>query len=517
MKTRITVLIPLVVGIFAVVSGVLMYALSIYVFSGIIRKEAQNAVTQEITRLQSLLYERLTEADLTAARMNLSITAMSSDVRTLLLADKRHTVLIANRYALENTDARSTPGYDAAMAGRVMSTSVPTLFFTRQDDALLRGYFPVILQLGAQEGASYKRTGAIFIEKTIAPKLRLVRQEARIATAAFAALMLAASILVALALHIRISRRLARLEAAALALAAGDLNASSGITGNDELAGVAKAFDGMVARLRSDIMRREEVEEQLRRNVQELRSATAQLEHSNRELKQYAFIASHDLQEPLRAIISYTQLLQNRYAPMLTEKEKQFAKFIIDASKRMKQLVNDLLAYSAVDSERLAPAAADLNEILGHVRENLRDLIERANAELVVEPLPVVRCHPARIATVFQNLISNAIKYRGAEPPRVSVGAVREAGHWRFHVRDNGIGIDPQFFERIFVIFQRLHGREDYDGGTGIGLAICKKLVERQGGRISVESTPGKGSTFYFTLPDTMEEPGGNDKETGMP
>jgi len=237
---------------------------------------------------------------------------------------------------------------------------------------------------------------------------------------------------------------------------------------------------------------------------QELLALTEDLARSNAELEKFAYVASHDLQEPLRMVASYVQLLQRRYQGRLDSDADEFIGFAVDGATRMQNLINDLLAYSRVGTQVEPPSLTDLETVFGDVLEMLEQTIADDGATVTHDPLPVVSCDPTQIGRVFQNLITNAVKFRGDEPPRVHVSARHGDGEWVFSVADNGIGIDPQYFDRIFIIFQRLQSRTDYSG-TGMGLAICKRIIQRHGGRIWVESGPGAGSTFYFTLPDGRE------------
>jgi PAS domain S-box-containing protein len=248
-----------------------------------------------------------------------------------------------------------------------------------------------------------------------------------------------------------------------------------------------------------DITDRKRVEDQLR-GVRE------ELDRSNQDLQQFASVASHDLQEPLRMVARYSQLLAERYEGQLDEKAKQHIAHVVEGAIRMQRLVSDILNYSRLGTRANAMKIEDSHIILGEAIINLTALIEENKAIITDENLPMVRADASQLVQVFQNLLSNAIKFRGEEIPRIHVSVKEEMHEWIFSVRDNGIGIDRQYAEKIFVIFQRLHTREEIPG-TGIGLAVCKRIVERHGGRIWIESECGKGSTFFFTIP--QEKTGG--------
>jgi two-component system, chemotaxis family, sensor kinase Cph1 len=241
-----------------------------------------------------------------------------------------------------------------------------------------------------------------------------------------------------------------------------------------------------------DITARKQAEE-------ELRKLTEDLKRSNEDLQQFAYAASHDLQEPLRVVAGFVKLLEKRYKDKLDEKAHEFIEYSVDGVNRMQLLIKDLLEYSQVGTKGKTFKPINCSVALEQAVYNLHTAIEESGTELTYELLPTVNANTPQISRLFQNLIGNAIKFRG-ENPKIHVSAERKGQEWAFSVRDNGIGIDPKFKDRVFVVFQRLHTRKEYSG-TGIGLAICKKIVERHGGRIWVESEPGKGSTFFFTLP----------------
>ena len=258
------------------------------------------------------------------------------------------------------------------------------------------------------------------------------------------------------------------------------------------------------AHLQTEITQRKSGEETLRQTAQEL-------ERSNRELEQFAYVASHDLQEPLRAVGGYVDLLRHRFPDKLDDKVLQYIAGAASGAVRMQTLITDLLAFSRVGTQGKAFAPADLNALLAQTLDNLQASIQAVHATVTSDPLPRLPVDATQIVQLFQNLIGNALKFRSERPSEVHVGVQQQAGRWLFSVRDNGIGIEPQYFQRIFQIFQRLHTRKAFPG-TGIGLAICKKIVERHGGEIWVESQLDQGSTFFFSIPqisgieDTLHE-----------
>jgi signal transduction histidine kinase len=267
----------------------------------------------------------------------------------------------------------------------------------------------------------------------------------------------------------------------------------------------AAALEQKNKELENQIAERLRAEENVRRLNAELErrvhERTEELSRTNDELRQFAYVASHDLQEPLRTVGSYAQLLGKRYKGKLGADADEFIDYMVGGVNRMHTLLNDMLAFSRVTQNQNKPFThAHLDAVLQTALMNLELSMKESGAEVNASHLPEVQCDETQIAQVFQNLIGNAIKYKGPDPPKIDISAEERGDEWIIAVRDNGIGIDPQYHERIFGIFKRLHGREL--PGTGMGLAICKRIVERHGGRIWVESEHGKGATFRFTLPD---------------
>ncbi len=250
---------------------------------------------------------------------------------------------------------------------------------------------------------------------------------------------------------------------------------------------------GIIVGINQDITERKEIELKLNENIKKLAQ-------SNKELEQFAYITSHDLREPLRMITSFLQLLERRYKDQLDQDANEFIGFAVDGAKRLDAMTNDLLQYSKISSQKKEIVPVNFEHVLKHALENLKVQIEESNAIITHDPLPTINGDEQLKVQLFQNIIGNAIKYRSEKPPKIHISATKETNQYLFSIKDNGIGMSSKHLEKIFTIFQRLHTQEDYEG-TGIGLAIAQKIVHQQGGQIWVESEPGKGSTFYFTIP----------------
>jgi len=287
----------------------------------------------------------------------------------------------------------------------------------------------------------------------------------------------------------------------------GFANKTSNYTENDKK-GIADITNFIAPVLNASI-EQQNAEQKLKGSNESLKIAMEELKRSNKELEQFAYVASHDLQEPLRMVASFTQLLQKRYQDKLDDDANDFINYAVDGATRMHSLISDLLIFSRVGSRGKPFKITDMNIVIEVVLNNLRQLINETNSVITSDPLPVIEADKSQMIQLFQNIISNGIKFRGEKDPIIHVTAEIKTDKWIFSVKDNGFGMDSKYFDRIFVIFQRLHKKDEY-GGTGIGLAVCKKIIQRHSGKIWVESELGKGSTFYFSIPkknrlDTMK------------
>jgi signal transduction histidine kinase len=282
----------------------------------------------------------------------------------------------------------------------------------------------------------------------------------------------------------------------------GNLSQRVNIKTEDEFGLLASSFNKMAEDLAKSHAQIKDHSKTLEKKVEE---RTVELARSNAELEQFAYVASHDLQEPLRMVSSYVKLLERRYKDNLDKDADEFIAYAVDGATRMQQLINDLLTYSRVGTKGKPFEPTDSETVFKLATDNLKVAIEESGAVITHDPLPSVMADSSQLIQLLQNLIGNGIKFRGEEPLKIYVSAAKKKNEWLFSVSDNGIGIDPKDKERIFQIFQRLHSSNEYQG-TGIGLAVSKKIVERHGGRIWVESKPKKGSTFYFTIPNIGSE-----------
>lgn len=313
-----------------------------------------------------------------------------------------------------------------------------------------------------------------------------------------AAILIALGIGAAVPLARRLSQPVVDITEAAESIADGNLTARVAVATSDELGGLANSFNRMTDKL---VNINETLEQRVEDRTSELESANSALKQSNAELQQFAYVASHDLKEPLRSISSFSELLRSCFEGKLDEKTGQYIHFILDGARRMEQLIDDLLRYSRVATHGEDFALHSAGKLVGNALKNLSEAIAESKAQIEIAELPQIYGDGGQISRVFQNLIGNAIKFhRPNVTPQITVDAVEENGCWKFRVKDNGIGIKPEYADRVFQIFQRLHSRDKYPG-TGIGLAICQRIIQRQGGRIWVEPNENHGSTFFLTIP----------------
>jgi signal transduction histidine kinase len=345
-----------------------------------------------------------------------------------------------------------------------------------------------------------RRSVALLQSDIARARTRGITQLRRAATAvAVTGAIIAAALILTVAaftvgLRRAVIRPLSGLAAEVRRVAAGDFTHQVGQSGPGELSDLGADVNRMRERILQELSA-------LRAAHADLEARSGELQRSNSELEQFAYVASHDLQEPLRKVASFCELLQRRYRGQLDERADQYIDFAVDGAKRMQVLVNDLLTFSRVGRAAQDRAPVSTAAALEHAKANLSPEIEASGAVIeVVTPLPVVQGKESLLATVFQNLLSNSLKFRGLKPLRISISARRDGDYWLFSVADNGIGVEPEFAERIFVIFQRLHSRNTYPG-TGIGLALCRKIIEYHGGRIWLDLPTGEGAVFCFTLP----------------
>ncbi len=430
-----------------------------------------------VTFRQTTLKNLSTLGAIIAANSTASLAFQNEgDAREILSALRAEPHVVAA--ALYDKDGKLFARYPADLPVAAFPAA-PDRDGYRFEHSHLVGFAPV-----AQ--ASNPRLGTLYLQSDLTAVYGTLRL-----AGAIAALVMAVSLLVAYLLSATLQGTISRpilalAETAKSVSDRSDYSVRAPKLGGDELGLLTDAFNQMLSRI--------EDQDRARGHL------ITELEHSNRELEQFAYVASHDLQEPLRMVSSYTELLERRYGDKLDDKAREFIGYAVDGAVRMQRLINDLLEFSRVSTRGKALQPVDVTRVLGTVRANLSVAIQDAGALVTNDALPTVMADETQLVQLLQNLIGNAIKFRGRERPHVHVGAQATATEWVFAVRDNGIGIAPEYFERIFVIFQRLHARDEYPG-TGIGLAVCRRILDRHGGRIWVESEPGRGSTFYFALP----------------
>jgi len=418
---------------------------------------------------------------------------------TLTLVDREGTILVRHQNPASNKDWIGFSVKTNAVFQRILKEGSELTGVARGLDGLKRLYASTSLSRSGGLPDAYVFVG-IPVTSAYAAANRTMRQNS-IFLGIVAVLALTAAWL---ASDLFVLRQVRSLVDAAQRLAHGDLKARSGDAGPGELGQLARSFDDMAVAMERHVgdLEKSRAETQALNEELEQRvlDRTMELRRSNEDLEQFAYVASHDLKEPLRIVKAYLELLQARHGAQLDAKAVEFVGLSLGGARRMEEFIDDLLAYSRVGRAGKAFESTDCNAAFERATANLQKAIEDTKAQITRDALPQVRGDITLLTQLFQNLISNALKFHGTVPPQVRVTVERKGLEWEFAVRDNGIGIAPQDFERVFVVFQRLHSRDAYPG-TGIGLSVCKKIVERHGGRIWVESRLGHGTTFRFTLP----------------
>jgi signal transduction histidine kinase len=405
-------------------------------------------------------------------------------------------IIVANQDGdyVVNPDAAKTYGFDLGRRYRVQD-DIPQLapVFRSPGEAFVDFVtLPSGNDLAAAQRIAYdpRNPDRFFVLAAFVPDddiLGLIADE-RDKVVLLALVVVFGTALIVIVLARRLIRPVETITEAATRIASGErrIDLSALAARSDESGALARAFTAMI----------QEIDERERRMADQ----ATELTRSNQDLSQFAYIASHDLQEPLRMVASYLDLLERRYGDRLDGDAREFIGYAVDGAARMKRLINDLLAYSRVGSAPLALEDVDSSEIVRGVIQTLSLQLAELHGQVTFDALPRVHADPVQLARVFQNLVENAIKYRSRAAPRVRIVAEPIESFWKFSVRDNGIGVDPRFSEKVFEIFKRLHGRDKY-AGTGMGLAICRLVVERHGGRIWVEPRDNGGSVFSFTIP----------------
>ena len=418
------------------------------------------------------------------------------------------------RFLRHDPDAREALGEARQSARDWLAGTLPLV-----EQVAATGPAPATTAALAEQRAAFAEVRdhyETYLDAVLAGRQEATEDLARRTDLLFLSVLLAAATAVgaAVALHLLLRRWVTTpvlaLAREARAVRQGQLDHVVAVSGPPEIAGLGEDVDRMrsalVAQLGDAQAARRDVEqarELLERQAEDLR-------RSNRDLEQFAYVASHDLQEPLRKVASFCQMLDRRYTGQLDDRADQYIAFAVDGAKRMQQLINDLLAFSRVGRSGAPVTDVALDDVLAQARRNLASALEESGATVTADPLPVVPGERGLLVQLLQNLLGNAVKFRGDAPPRVHLSARRDGDWWQLACSDNGIGIEPQYAERIFVIFQRLHPKAEYEG-TGIGLALCKKIVEHHGGQLWLDPSGGPGATFRWTLPVTAPERPGDE------
>ncbi|MHB1469351.1 MAG: sensor histidine kinase [Solirubrobacteraceae bacterium] len=471
-----------------------------------------------------LLLDEIAPALRAALQLENALVNEETGVRGYIIA--REASFLAPYYSGRRTEARAVAEIDAR-EHTIGPGVTHELALVRADAAVWRGKFVAPALAGSGRSTLSLVQGEALFNAIRAPLHRLqaslqswngfLRGQLDSAANTLELLLIVAGVLILggvlgaeVVLRLTITRPLSRLGREARRVAGGAFEEPLHVaTGPLEVAVVAGEFDAMRERLVAELEAVQATRRQLEEQARELR-------RSNAELEQFAYVASHDLQEPLRKIASFCQALKARYGGQLDERADQYIEFAVDGAKRMQSLINDLLAFSRVGRNERERVRVDLSEALEESKTALATALEEAQATVLARALPTVTGDPALLSSLFQNLIANAVKFRGQAPLCVKIDTTRHGREWEICCSDNGIGIEPDYAERVFLIFQRLHPHESYEG-SGIGLAMCRKIVEYHGGRIWLDTDVRDGACFRFTLPvtdDRADDP--HDEEDAM-
>ncbi|MBB2913717.1 signal transduction histidine kinase [Streptosporangium becharense] len=389
--------------------------------------------------------------------------------------------------ALEGVAAQWRTRYAEPMIASVRASGAESVAETQVEES--KRAFDAVRKALEEQNAAWAR-----VRHAARAELESARTVRDMTFSAILVAFLVTIVTIAVLLRIAVFRPLAHLRAASRRVTQGDFEHHVDTGGPADLAELADDMEAMRRRIVSEL-------EEARSSRRQIAAQAEELKRSNAELEQFAYVASHDLQEPLRKVASFCQMLQQRYAAQLDERANTYIDFAVDGAKRMQVLINELLTFSRVGRVNHDPVETDLNEAVGRALSNLSAVVEESQAEVEVGDLPVVVGDRTQLVMLWQNLIGNSLKFRvPGRAPRVRVEAERGDGQWRMTVTDNGIGIAANFADKIFVIFQRLHQRDAYEG-TGIGLALCRKIVEQHGGRIWLDTEYTEGARFVLTLP----------------